>query len=93
MIYTVRAGDTLSNIASNYNLTYEQLSAINGITDPNNISVGQNLFIPNNIATTHTVKAGETLYSISRMQCIPLLNLINHNKQIANPNIIFIVDG
>lgn len=92
MIYTIRAGDTLSNIASNYNLTYEQLASINGITDPNNISVGQNLFIPNDIATTHTVKAGETLYSISRMHGIPLQTLINANKQITNPNRINIGD-
>lgn len=92
MIYTVRAGDTLSNIASRYNLTYEQLTTINGITNPNNLSVGQNIFIPSNLATTHTVKAGDTLYSISRTYQIPLQTLIDANRQIANPNRINVGD-
>ncbi len=43
--YTVRAGDTLSGIASRYGTTYQHLAEINGISDPNLIRVGQVLKI------------------------------------------------
>lgn len=39
--YTVKAGDTLSAIAAKYNTTYQELARINGIANPNVISVGQ----------------------------------------------------
>lgn len=39
--YTVKAGDTLSGIAAAHGTTYQHLAAINGIANPNIISVGQ----------------------------------------------------
>ena len=39
--YVVQPGDTLSEIASRYGTTYQNLAAINGIGDPNRINVGQ----------------------------------------------------
>lgn len=41
--YTVKPGDTLSGIASNYGTTYQNLASMNGISDPNKIYVGQNI--------------------------------------------------
>ena len=43
--YTVKAGDTLSGIAAMYGTTYQELAALNGISDPNKIYVGQVLKI------------------------------------------------
>ena len=90
MIYTVKAGDTLSKIASSFNTTYESLSALNGLSAPNNLSVGQNLFIPSLNPTTYTVRAGDTLYNIARRYNIPMQMLIDYNPQITNPNMISI---
>lgn len=39
--YTVKAGDTLSGIASRYGTSYQRLAQINGIADPNKIYPGQ----------------------------------------------------
>lgn len=39
--YTVKAGDTLSAIAAKYGTTYQELARLNGIANPNVISVGQ----------------------------------------------------
>lgn len=39
--YAVRSGDTLSAIAKKFNTTYQELDRINGIANPNIISVGQ----------------------------------------------------
>ncbi|MFR4998453.1 MAG: GH25 family lysozyme [Clostridium paraputrificum] len=43
--YTVKAGDTLSGIATMYGITYQELAALNGISNPNKIYVGQVLKI------------------------------------------------
>ncbi len=44
--YTVRAGDTLSGIAAGANLTVEELMAANGLSNPNQLAVGQALLLP-----------------------------------------------
>ena len=44
--YRVRAGDTLSGIASRYGTTVAKLASLNHIANPNLISVGQVLQIP-----------------------------------------------
>lgn len=41
--YTVKAGDTLSAIAKKYGTTYQNIAQMNGIKNPNVISVGQKL--------------------------------------------------
>lgn len=41
--YTVKRGDTLSEIASKYGTTYTYLARINGIADPNKIYPGQKI--------------------------------------------------
>ena len=46
IVYTVKAGDTLSGIAAKYGTTYQALAAYNGISNPNVIRVGQKIRIP-----------------------------------------------
>lgn len=41
--YTVRSGDTLSDIASRYNTSYQALAKLNGIKNPNRIYPGQSI--------------------------------------------------
>ena len=43
--YTVKAGDTLSEIAKKYNTTVSTLASKNGIKNPNLIYAGQTLRI------------------------------------------------
>ena len=44
--YTVRRGDTLATIARRTGTTVPQLAALNGIRNPNHITVGQRLRLP-----------------------------------------------
>jgi LysM repeat protein len=44
--YTVQPGDSLSSIATQFGTTADELARINGITDPNSLSVGQTLLVP-----------------------------------------------
>lgn len=45
-VYTVKRGDTLSQIAAKYGTTYQAIAAFNGIKNPNVIRVGQKIKIP-----------------------------------------------
>jgi LysM repeat protein len=44
--YTVKKGDTLSSIAEAHGTTVSKLVALNGLKDPNKLSVGQKLKVP-----------------------------------------------
>ena len=45
VLYTVKKGDTLSDIANRFNVNYATLASKNGIANPNRIFVGQKLKI------------------------------------------------
>lgn len=69
-IYTVKAGDNLYKIGLAYGIGWVQIAEANGIVNPNQILVGQELKIPVEAPGptpqfTHTVQTGETLYLIS----------------------------
>jgi LysM repeat protein len=44
--HVVQPGETLESIAAKYDSPVEDIAHLNGITDPNNIKVGQELIIP-----------------------------------------------
>ena len=44
--YTVQRGDSLSTIAAQFNINYFELARMNGITDMDNLHVGQVLTVP-----------------------------------------------
>ena len=46
VIYIVKKGDTLWNIAKRYKTTIENIIELNNIENPDNLVVGQKLFIP-----------------------------------------------
>jgi len=61
IIHIVAPGETLFNIAQQYNVQVEMLSALNGITDPNSVFVEQALIIPpTNIPAEPTQESTET---------------------------------
>ena len=99
--YTVRRGNTLSQIASSFNTTVREIAGLNNILNPNLIFVGQILRIDttNNFSiitsdkyeTNHiiyTIKRGDTLTSIARRYNVTIQSIVTLNK-ITNPNLIF----
>lgn len=89
--YTVQPGDTLSGIAAKFGTTYQTLSAINGIGDPNQIWPGQVLKVTGTASqeSTYYVQAGDTLSSIASKFGTTVANLVSINH-ISNPNVIYI---
>src|SRR5918996_2461079 len=70
-IYIVQPGDTLSFIASRFNLTINELITANPSIDPNFLSEGQELVIPGlegitGVLETEVIAFGDTLRSLSR---------------------------
>ena len=90
MIYTVKQGDTIYQIAREYGSTIADIVNANGLTRPDSLVVGQNLFIPSttNTTNTYTVVSGDTMYKIASRYGVTLEELIRANPQIPNPNII-----
>lgn len=89
--YTVQSGDTLSGIAAKFGTTYQILSAINGIGDPNQIWPGQVLKVTGTVSqeSTYYVQAGDTLSSIANKFGTTISNLVSINH-ISNPNVIYV---
>lgn len=96
--YTVKRGDTLYAIARRYGVTVSQLASANKISNVNLIRVGQVLVIPGKSGGTttpppttttrrYTVKAGDTLYAISRRYGVSIQRIASANS-ISNPNLI-----
>ena len=51
ILYIVKKGDTLWQIAKRYGSTIDDIVRTNGIEDANQISIGQKLFIPRYVKT------------------------------------------
>lgn len=91
--YTVVAGDTLSGIAQRFGTSWQTLAAINGLSNPNLIRVGQVLKVTGGgvaapAAQTYTVKSGDTLSGIASANGTSWQRLQQLNG-IADANRIF----
>lgn len=89
--YTVKSGDTLSEIAAKYGMTTSQLSNLNGINNPNLINVGQVLKVSGSqkaVDKTYTVKSGDALSLIAHRLGVSVNHLTTKNG-IKNANLIY----
>ncbi|WP_156290089.1 LysM peptidoglycan-binding domain-containing protein [Oceanobacillus salinisoli] len=86
--YTVQPTDTLSNIASRWEIPIASLISANNLRSPDLIFVGQQLSIPPGVFR-YRVRPGDSVYSISQLFRIPPSVLIQSN-QLRPPYIIYI---
>jgi len=64
--YIVLSGDTLSTIATKFNVSTDTIRYANNITDVDSIAPGDKLVIPPVTGVLHTVAAGETTAGIAK---------------------------
>jgi murein DD-endopeptidase MepM/ murein hydrolase activator NlpD len=84
-IYIVQPGDSLSSIASRFNIKLADLMNANGISNPNLLDAGQRLVIPGlegitGILDTRLINFGDSYHSLTRQTQISetLLKKLNH---------------
>lgn len=90
VIHVVQSGETLSQIASRYGTTYQQLAKMNNILNPNLIYPGQSLRINSTVSVTksYTVRSGDTLSGIASKYGTSYQRLAQING-ISNPDLIY----
>jgi murein DD-endopeptidase MepM/ murein hydrolase activator NlpD len=64
--YTVKGSDTLSNIASAYNVSADSIKWANNLTDADSIKPGDTLAIPPVTGVLYVVKEGDSFASIAQ---------------------------
>jgi len=84
-VYIVQSGDSLSSIAARFNVGLDALMAVNGIADPNQLNVGQQLIIPGldgvtGILSTRFINFGDSYRSMLRQTQVSedLFKKLNH---------------
>ncbi len=75
--YTVRRGDTLSEIAVRCGVEMDALASANSLYRPYALNVGQVLSMPR--PAVHVVQRGENLYRIGLLYDVPFQQLAAHN--------------
>lgn len=84
-IHIVSPGDSLWDIARRYETNLNEIIETNGLLNPNQLVVGEALYIP--LPNVHIVQAGETLAQISNLYETTIESIVKAN-QLNNPNTI-----
>ena len=99
--YTVKSGETLSEIADRFGTSTERLIKVNGISNPNLVVAGTRLAIPGRPSSSaaprstaaprnakeHVVRSGESLSTIAGSYGLPVERLVAINK-IDDPDLV-----
>ena len=97
--YTVKPGETLSELAERYGTTVQHLMQINGLNSAQDLWAGSRIQVPvtrrvatakpappvNRNATQHRVQTGETLSLIAQRYGVSMQNLVAINN-LSDPN-------
>lgn len=98
IIYTVQKGDTLWEISRRYNVTIDEITRLNNISNPNLIYPNEELTIITNSNFEHTkglgkdfytVKPGDTLSELAIIFDTTVESIVQLNN-IQNPNLIYV---
>lgn len=96
-IHIVKKGNTLYELSKKYAIDLKNLVAMNPqIENPDQLEVGMKVIVPStigpndppklDIAHTHIVVQGDTLWALSKKFNVSLQELIQANKHVKNPN-------
>lgn len=84
--HVVAEGETLSGIAVKHGTTWQTLARINGLSDPDRLTIGQPLRLPaSDTPATHVVRRGETLSGIAQANGLDVATLARTNH-LADPD-------
>ena len=92
VVYVVRSGDTLSEIAARYRTSVSALKALNGIKWADRIYVGQRLVIRASAASAviYRVRSGDTLSEIAARYRTSVRTLVRANPSVKSADRIYV---
>lgn len=95
-IYTIKAGDTVYQLAQQFQVGVNEILAANPGLNPNALQIGQPICIPGrpNLncpgGQIYVVRPGDNLYNIARRFNVPLETLLRANPQLVDPDNLFV---
>lgn len=88
IIYVVEAGDTMESIADKFRVSMTRLILENGITNPNDLVIGQTIVIAYP-KETYMVKEGDTLSEIAISHGVSIMQLLRNNPFLLDRDYIY----
>ncbi len=88
IIHVVQPGDTIYSISEHYNLPVDRLILENGITNPDNLAIGQTIVIVQP-ETIYTVQPGDTLNSIAKQHNVSPMELLRNNPYLSDRDFLY----
>jgi len=83
IIHVVQPGETIYSISGYYKIPVDRLILENGITNPDNLAIGQTIVIVQP-ETVYTVQPGDTLNSIAEQHGVSPLELLRNNPYLSD---------
>ena len=83
IIHVVQPGETIYSISEYYKIPVDRLILENGITNPDNLAIGQTIVIVQP-ETVYTVQPGDTLNSIAEQHGVSPLELLRNNPYLSD---------
>ncbi|SEU24443.1 spore germination protein [Lacrimispora sphenoides] len=88
VIHVVQPGETIYSISEYYEIPVDRLILENGITNPNDLAVGQTIVIVQP-ETLYTVQVGDTLESIAEQHGTTPMELLRNNPYLSDREYLY----
>ena len=89
IIHVVQPSETIYSISEYYKIPVDRLILENGISNPNNLAIGQTIVIVQP-ETLYTVQPGDTLESIAVLHDTTPMELLRNNPYLSDRKILFV---
>ena len=87
-IHVVQSGETIKSISEQYKIPIDRLILENGITNPDNLAIGQTIVIVQP-EILYTVQAGDTLVSIAKQYNVSPMEILRNNPYLSDRQYIY----
>jgi spore germination protein len=89
VIHVVQPNETLNSISDYYKIPVDRLILENGITNPDNLAIGQTIVIVQP-ETVYIVKPSDTLESIAKQHGTTPMELLRNNPYLSDREVLYV---
>ena len=88
VIHVVQPGETINSISEYYEIPVDRLILENGITNPDNLAIGQTIVIVQP-EILYTIQPGDTLNSIAVQHNVSQMELLRNNPYLSDREFLY----